>query len=218
MRLLLIRHGQTPANVIGSLETTIPGPGLTELGFDQAAAVPAALAGERIDAIYASVQVRTQLTAAPLLAERDLELQVRAGIREVSSGDLEGNTDFTSQQAYLSTMVAWVDGDLSAALPGGETAPDFFARYNEVVAEAYRAGHHTVAFVSHGAAIRSWAGYHANNLDAEFIARSPLHNTGIVVIEGTPASGWTALTYMGEAIGGRAVDDGTNAGPASETL
>jgi broad specificity phosphatase PhoE len=218
MRLLLIRHGQTPANVIGSLETTIPGPGLTELGFDQAAAVPAALAGERIDAIYASVQIRTQLTAAPLVEERGLKLQVRAGVREISSGDLEGNTDYASHEAYLSTMVAWVAGDLNPTIPGGETASGVLARYDEVVAEAHEAGHETVAIFSHGAVIRTWAGYYSNNLDADFIARSPLHNTGIVVVEGTPESGWTAITYMGEAVGGPELDDGANAGPAAETL
>ncbi|MFI5427738.1 histidine phosphatase family protein [Aeromicrobium sp. UC242_57] len=37
MRLILIRHGQTPANVDGVLESTVPGPGLTELGLEQAA-------------------------------------------------------------------------------------------------------------------------------------------------------------------------------------
>jgi broad specificity phosphatase PhoE len=218
MRLLLIRHGQTPANVIGSLETTIPGPGLTELGYEQAAAVPAALAGESIDAIYASVQVRTQLTAAPLVLERGLELQVRAGIREIASGDLEGNTDRASQETYVSTIVSWVDGDQAAIIPGGESFAEFFDRYNEVIVEAHAAGHNAVALVSHGAAIRTWVGYYATNLDADFIARSPLHNTGIVIVEGSPDSGWSVVTYMGEAVGGPALDDGGNAGPASDTL
>ena len=36
-----------------------------------AAAVPAALAEEKIDGIYASVLVRTQLTARPLAAARE---------------------------------------------------------------------------------------------------------------------------------------------------
>ncbi|KTR37372.1 histidine phosphatase, partial [Curtobacterium oceanosedimentum] len=42
MRLLLIRHGQTPANVSGVLDAEVPGPGLTELGQQQADALPAA--------------------------------------------------------------------------------------------------------------------------------------------------------------------------------
>jgi len=66
VRLLFIRHGQTPCNVSGKLDTSYPGAGLTSLGRAQAAAVPAALADERITSIYATPLLRTQLTAAPL--------------------------------------------------------------------------------------------------------------------------------------------------------
>ena len=55
MRLLLIRHGQTPGNVLGQLDTAFPGPGLTGLGERQAAALPEALADEDIEAIQASL-------------------------------------------------------------------------------------------------------------------------------------------------------------------
>ena len=59
MRLLLVRHGQTPANVAGALDTAFPGLGLTPLGQAQAEAVPAALADERVAAVHASRLVRT---------------------------------------------------------------------------------------------------------------------------------------------------------------
>lgn len=65
MRLLLVRHGQTPSNVEFLLDTAVPGPGLTALGERQAAALPEALADEDIEALYVSTLVRTQLTAAP---------------------------------------------------------------------------------------------------------------------------------------------------------
>ena len=72
MRLLLVRHGQTPANVLGVLDTAVPGPGLTDLGRRQAAALPEALAEERIDAIVVTDLVRTHETAAPLVAATGL--------------------------------------------------------------------------------------------------------------------------------------------------
>ena len=34
-RLVLVRHGQTPSNVAGVLDTALPGPGLTEEGQQQ---------------------------------------------------------------------------------------------------------------------------------------------------------------------------------------
>ena len=47
MRLLLIRHGQTPSNLKFLLDTAVPGAALTELGERQAAALPEALAEPR---------------------------------------------------------------------------------------------------------------------------------------------------------------------------
>ncbi len=63
MRLLLVRHGQTAANVRGELDTAPPGPGLTRLGRRQAKAIPGELAAESIDGIYSSALIRTQETA-----------------------------------------------------------------------------------------------------------------------------------------------------------
>ncbi len=91
MRLILVRHGQTPANVDGILESTVPGPGLTALGHEQAEALVEALADEKIDAIFVSSMIRTHLTAAPLVAARGLEPAVRDGLREIAAGDVEGN-------------------------------------------------------------------------------------------------------------------------------
>src|SRR3982751_768417 len=107
MRLLLIRHGQTPSNVLGLLDTAIPGPGLTDLGIKQAAALPAALADYRIDAIYASAQRRAQLTAQPLADARGLPIQVREGLCEVSAGDMEMLGDVDSIRTYQTTIRRW---------------------------------------------------------------------------------------------------------------
>jgi probable phosphoglycerate mutase len=215
MRLILIRHGQTPSNVEGLLDTRIPGPGLTELGVEQAAAVPAALIDHSIDAIYASIQVRTQITAEPLSASLGLPVTVREGIREVSSGDWEMLNDEDSVRGYMSVVYAWADGDVHRRIPGGESGAEVFARYDSVIADAAAAGHATVVFFSHGAVIRSWVGNRAVNVGAQFIADNPLRNTGIVIVDGSPEDGWSVLTWMGEAIGGPALDDAGTAGPVA---
>ncbi|MEV4049128.1 histidine phosphatase family protein, partial [Streptomyces sp. NPDC049744] len=107
MRLLLIRHGQTPSNLKHLLDTAEPGPGLTALGQEQAAALPDALASEKIGALYASTLVRTQLTAAPLASATGLEVRVRAGIRELTAGDLEMRGDDDAARTYMHTAFAW---------------------------------------------------------------------------------------------------------------
>ncbi|MEU6254646.1 histidine phosphatase family protein [Streptomyces sp. NPDC047043] len=201
MRLLLIRHGQTPSNVDFLLDTAIPGPGLTALGEQQAAALPEALADEDIEALYASTLVRTQLTAAPLAAARGLDVLVRDGIRELEAGDLEmlpGNTE--QGELYMKTVFAWAAGDTELRMPGGESGAEALARYDAVVAEAAGSGAGTVAMVSHGAAIRMWTAARADNVDIPFAAARPLDNTGVVILEGSPTDGWKAITWAGATV------------------
>ena len=201
MRLLLIRHGQTPSNVDFLLDTAVPGAGLTALGEQQAAALPEALRDEDIQALYASTLVRTQLTAAPLAAARGLEVRVRDGIRELAAGDLEMLPGDTEQgRLYMKTVFAWAEGDTALRMPGGESGEEALGRYDAVVAEAARSGAGTVAMVSHGAAIRMWTAARADNVDVPFAAARPLDNTGVVILEGSPTDGWKAITWAGATV------------------
>ncbi|MHC3468861.1 histidine phosphatase family protein [Streptomyces sp. 7R007] len=214
MRLLLVRHGQTPTNVDYLLDTAVPGPGLTALGEQQAAALPQALADESVDALYASTLVRTQLTAAPLAAARGLDVRVRDGIRELSAGDLEMLPGDSEQGLlYMKTVFAWAAGETDLRMPGGESGAEALARYDAVVEEAARSGAGTVVMVSHGAAIRMWTAARADNVDVPFAAGHPLANTGVVVLEGSPEDGWKAVSWEGAVV----VPAGEG-GPAGEAM
>ncbi len=201
MRLLLIRHGQTPTNVRFLMDTAVPGAGLTDLGERQAAALPKALADEDIEALYASTLVRTQLTAAPLAAARGLDVRVRDGIRELPAGDLEmlpGHSEHGRK--YMETVFAWSAGDTELRMPGRESGAEALARYDAVVAEAAASGASAVAMVSHGAAIRMWTAARADNVDVAFAAARPLDNTGVVILDGSPSDGWKALSWAGAVV------------------
>jgi probable phosphoglycerate mutase len=223
MRLLLIRHGQTASNVLGLLDTAPPGPGLTELGVQQAAALPATLADQRIDLIAASTQPRTQLTAAPLAAARDLDVLIRNGLCEVAAGDLEMRGDEAAVRTYLSTVRQWMEGDLDLAVPGGETGAQVVARFDAVVEEttelvAGRTGDDSVVTLfAHGAVLRTWATVRGAD---EAVRRDlferfhPLHNTGLIAMESLPGGGWRMESWAGRALGGTRLDDGAADGPA----
>lgn len=215
MRLLLIRHGQTPSNVKYLLDTAVPGPGLTELGERQAAALVEALAGEEIDALYASTLTRTQLTAAPLAGARGLDVQVRDGIREVAAGDLEMRGDPAAAHVYMTTLFAWAAGETELRMPGGENGVEALGRFDTVVAEATGSGAGTVAMVSHGAVIRMWAAARADNVDVAFAAEHRLDNTGVVVLEGSPTDGWKAVSWAGAVVAEAGPGE---SGPAGELL
>jgi len=77
MQLILIRHGLP----IRSAETSDPP--LSEAGHEQARRTAAALAGERIDAVYASTMRRAMQTAEPYAARNGHAL----GTHEAMSPD-----------------------------------------------------------------------------------------------------------------------------------
>lgn len=212
MRLFLIRHGQTPSNVSGALDTGAPGAGLTALGHAQAAAIPGALAEQRFAAIHASVLVRTQLTAAPLARACGLDVETHEGLREVSAGDLEMRTDKAAVEAYHHSLRAWVEGDLGRANPGGETGRDFLDRYDAAI-RAIAAAHDpddpnaAVAVVSHGAAIRLWVALRTENAGPDLALTTRMLNTGLAVIEGHPDDRWTMTRWHGEPLGGAHLAD-----------
>lgn len=198
MRLILIRHGETPSNVAGALDTAVPGAPLTPLGHRQAAAIPAVLTIEPVVAIHASPLLRTQLTAAPLATARGLEVVVSGGLEEIEAGSLEMRTDEEAVAAYADTVAAWIAGDLGVRMPGGSDGHGFFDRYDAAVsslAAAHPDGATVVAF-SHGAAIRTFAARHGGPAEARLL------NTGAVVLEGSPATGWAVTRWSRDPLGG----------------
>ena len=216
MRLLLIRHGQTTSNEIGALDTATPGAPLTELGREQAAALPAALAAQSIDAIVVSTLIRTQQTAAPLAAALGLEPSIRAGIREIEAGEFEMKNDRASVMGYLAAFGSWAEGDFAVRIPGGESGEEAYARFDEVVREFATVD--TLAIVSHGAMIRYWVARASTNIDAAFVGENPLSNTAVVTLEGSPDTEWVVTDWTGLPIGGAAVTDLAGDGPAADVV
>jgi broad specificity phosphatase PhoE len=218
MRLHLIRHGQTPSNVLGLLDTAHPGPGLTALGHEQAARIPEALGETSVDALFASTLVRTQLTAAPLARTQGLEVGILDGVHEIEAGSLEGRSDRDAVITYLKTTFAWGLGELDATMPGGPSGHDFFGRYDADVESVLSTDAAAAAIVSHGAAIRVWVARHARNVGPQFAAEHALENTGVVVLDGSFRDGWTLRTWAGAPVGGPELADDTASDPTGEPL
>lgn len=197
---MLIRHGQTPANVEGSLDTFLPGPGLTDLGARQASALVDALAEREVQAVFASEATRAQLTAEPLAAARGLPVEVLPGVYEVQAGALERRTDETSITAYITTLRLWREGDLDASTPGGEDGHQMLKRVDAAVDAICDRGLDAAVLVSHGALIRTWSGLRCAGTGQ--LAAESLDNTGIVTLEGDQTSGWRLVSWNNAPAGG----------------
>ena len=207
MRLLLVRHGQTPANVRGELATRAPGPGLTPLGETQAVALAGALADRDVDAVFVSPLLRTHLTAAPLAAARALPPVELPGLREVEAGDLEDRSDAPAVEEYQTVFSSWAAGDVRVPMPGGPDGVAFFDRFDAAVRTILDSGATTALAVSHGASIRAWTGGRAANLGPRFVRAHRLGNTGVVEVHGDFDTGWTCVSWTSDPVGGENLVD-----------
>lgn len=210
MRLLIVRHGETTANVAGQLDTRPPGAALTDLGRRQAGALVDAVRRRcpSVAAIVVSDALRTHRTAAPLADALGLEVVEEAGVREVQAGDLEMAADQESVESYIGTVRRWLEGDPGARMPGGESGTEFLARFDDVVRRVAAAAdpQDLVVLVSHGSAIRTWVTLRAAGVDPA-VVQQRLHNTAAVEVEGDPDAGWRLVLWHAEPLGGAALDD-----------
>jgi broad specificity phosphatase PhoE len=195
--LTLVRHAQSAGNASGLIDTSTPGPDLTELGRGQALAVAAALRGKGTDydGIYASTMIRTQETAQPMADALHEPIVVLPGLREIEAGIYEGSPEAAIADTYFQAPQQWLRGDRDARIPGSVDGNEFDARFDEAVQTIYDdtvadgANPNVVAY-SHGAAIMMWVAMNVPGVEAI----TPLQNTGYFVIRGNPRDGWTLLT------------------------
>lgn len=201
MRVTFVRHGQSLGNASGSIDSSTPGPVLSQLGQQQSAAVVGKLGDRNFDAIYASSMVRTQLTAAPMSQYLGLPIQILPGLQEIEAGDYEGTPERDAASGYMLAPLAWsLQGDLNARIPGSIDGNEFDARMDGALATMYDKGDRNVAVFSHGAAMMFWTFMNVDNLTAAQkmdLLRQSLSNTAYVVVEGNPEDGWTLVNWNG---------------------
>lgn len=123
MFLTFVRHGESAGNNSGLIDTSVPGPGLTEKGWTQAAAVSQLLADCKFDGIYASTMVRTQETAEPTSQLCGHSTVVEKGLHEIEAGIYEGTPEQDARERYLATPIQWSQGNLDARIPRLDQRP-----------------------------------------------------------------------------------------------
>lgn len=199
VRLVLARHGQTPANVQHSLDTLPPGPELTDEGHRQAGALAERLVDEPVLSVHASVATRAQQTAQPLATHRELGINVVDGMHEVYVGELEKASDARSRQIFEDIYASWHHGELDRPMPAGETGRQALTRFCTSARDVIKnSPDGTLMLVSHGAMLRLVAGHLAVNVDQLDANAAYLPNTGLIVLESSQ-HGWECTHWDGLA-------------------
>jgi len=154
MELLLIRHG-LPLRVERA-DGAPADPPLSTEGRAQAERVAAALAGERLAAVYASPLRRARETAAPLAALSGLEVRIEPGVVEF---DPHAPSYVPLEEIRAESHEAWLElmrGGLTAGVDVGVFRATVVAALERIVAAHPR---ERVAVVCHGGVVNAWAAH-----------------------------------------------------------
>lgn len=199
--LTLVRHGQSQGNASGLVDSSVPGPALTDLGKSQATALANRLKSNGYDGVFASSMVRTQESAQPIAQQLGKDVTVLAGLREIEAGIYEGTPEAQAATTYFRTILDWAHGRRDERIPGSINGNDFEQRFDGAVQVIYDKGDtHPIAF-SHGGAITAWILMNATNAQSAVSVKDPLPNTGYVVLRGAPKAGWTVTEWNGKTVG-----------------
>lgn len=192
-RLILLRHGETEANVAQIWQGSLDAP-LSPKGEAQVAATARhfqQLAKKYpVDRIFISPAGRAQRTAAPLLPLLGSPAQIHDPLREFDLGDWEGRS-FTDLRENEDLWDTW-DRDPTFAPPNGESPATFHRRAVQALTDLVEAHPgQTLLAVTHGGII-------ANSL-SEILGDGRLdwdrwepHNCAITVLERND-SGWHSV-------------------------
>ena len=152
MQLLLIRHG-LPERIEHD-NGEVADPSLSEVGRQQAQAMARHLAAEPIDAIYASTAARAVETAAPLAADRGVEVPTLEALVEYDFGSSAyiPIEEVGADHPELAKWLPWFQ-----PLEAGSEPDRFRDRVQAAMTEIVRSHKsQTVAVVSHGGTINAY--------------------------------------------------------------
>ncbi|WKG02833.1 histidine phosphatase family protein [Mycolicibacterium sp. HK-90] len=230
LTVTFIRHAESQGNASGYIDTSTPGPHLTNdqvnqnggaTGEEQAQAWADGQSATAFDALYASTMIRTQETAAPFSEKSGLGVtilgafdpdnpQQNSGVQEISAGIFEGlpEGEGIGRIGYILAPLAWTMGLQFVPIPGGETGLEFNERVTNALAQVESDTEDTngdgeidAAVFSHGATIMMWTMMNVDNPNLLLFAQHPLNNTETVVVEKNADGSWTLKEWAGEAVG-----------------
>lgn len=198
-RLVLVRHGQSHANVERRLNTRPPGAPLTDLGRTQARAFARDIARPPGLLVH-SVALRAVQTAGEIGGELGVDTVELEGIHEVQVGHLEDRNDDDAIAAFETVYQRWHQGHLDAPMPGGETGSQVLDRYVSAITQLRLrhldddSWHSDIVVVSHGAAVRLVSSVLAG-VESSFALDHHLSNTEAIVLAPITDGRWSCVQW-----------------------
>ncbi len=186
-RILLVRHGQTHANVEQIWHGVTDTP-LTQRGHHQASLVGHYINDHfsPLSRVYASQLQRARHTAEAIAQYAGLAIESDTRLQEVDNGDWEEVSYADLQQKHNYWHSTMQEEDYRA--PGGESRREVTQRMLASLSEiADRHANETVTVVSHGLAM-SMVLSHLSGSESDDWRTYDTHNTGITILNSADLS------------------------------
>lgn len=183
-RLLLLRHGETQANI----EQRYQGQGeshLSELGLEDAKAVSKILSHEQFNAVYSSTLSRSNETARIIAEPHKLTVTKISELIERNYGDWEDMTFTDIKAKYGKMYEKWLIAPGLTIIPNAETLEEVQVRGVTAIEELIKKHKDkTICVVGHGGINRTIL-FHYMNMDLNNFWRIRQDNCCINLIEFT---------------------------------
>ena len=128
-RILMVRHGQSEANVGEIFAGTKINARLTEKGEKQAKlCAEYAVANYKIDKVYASDLIRAYNTGKAVADLLGLDVTICEGVREIYAGEWEGLNFDELKEKYTDDFDVWFNDIYSCRCTGGESVAELSVR------------------------------------------------------------------------------------------
>lgn len=134
MRLWLVRHGETEANVAGLYSGHAPTP-LTERGIAQAQSLSGLLCNVPFDNVLCSELERARHTTQLILAEREVPVRVMPELNEMFFGDWEMRHHRDLAREDAENYAVWCNDWQNATPTNGEGFQAFSQRVERFIAQ-----------------------------------------------------------------------------------
>ena len=199
MKLYLLRHAQSIANVEHVFSNHGLKHPLTDLGRKQAYEVARRLEVLPIEAIYSSPILRAVETTVVVAHKLRLGYAIEPDLREIDAGIFENCSTVREGETYWKIMERWRAGEHDLRVEGGESRREVMGRAAAFLERSLSTQKPSLAvthggFLTHGVAPLCGLNLSSGQIDG-------LYNTALVELEWAKGA-WRCNSWAGDKLGG----------------
>ncbi|EOD00389.1 alpha-ribazole phosphatase [Caldisalinibacter kiritimatiensis] len=153
MKFIIVRHGETKANVNGIYSGWTDFP-LTERGFKQIKRIKKYLKDKRIDKVYSSPLKRALITSKEITKGNKLKVNETEKLKEINFGIFDGKMLDEIVKVHSTEWKEWTNNYINYRIPSGESLQDLHNRVVNFINEIITKEKETVLLITHGGVMR----------------------------------------------------------------